>query len=68
MTTTEDPIRAWHERRGEPRKPLGKAPEEETQDPPNVESLTAGAEPQAPPKRTMDDYIRTGEDWGTFTA
>lgn len=36
--------------------------------PVNVESLTAGGTPQAPAPRSMDDLLRTGEDWGTVTA
>lgn len=70
MTDT-DPIRTWAERRRQAqRDALTAVPAEQdtTQDTKPVESLTAGAEPQAPPPRTMDDRIRDRDDWGGHAA
>jgi len=62
---TEDPIRAWALRR---RTAQARAIEDAVTgpaeaEPPAVESLTAGAEPQAPPEPTMDDYMRDRDSY-----
>jgi len=70
--TATDPIRDWVQRRRTAQARVienamtGTAEDEQT--PPAVESLTAGAEPQAPPARTMDDYIRDRGNWGGHAA
>jgi hypothetical protein len=70
--TAIDPIRDWVQRHRSAQARVienamtGTAGTEQV--PPAVESLTAGAEPQAPPPPSMDDYMRDRDNWGGHAA